>query len=144
MNIANNIPSHVPAETTGKTQYGEDSNHILVDAKLINAQPGIYAMLCTRRARCLRTEGLRRRGRVEVGMRMKLPVTKDVFDYIRKVQAGIGNTIQRYYDISMSSSEPDSCRKVEHKIKSMGRYAGFYPNVNSLTCLFYPVSLCIH
>jgi len=45
MNIANNMPSHVPAETTGKTQYGDDSNHILVNVKSIKAHkahPGIY------------------------------------------------------------------------------------------------------
>ena len=96
MNIANNMPSHVPAETTGKTQYGEDSNHILVDAKVINAQPGIQAMLCTRQSRCLQKEGLRRSGRDEVGMKTNLFVMEDVYDYIRKVQAGIGNTMQRY------------------------------------------------
>lgn len=45
MNIANNMPSHVPAETTGKTQYGDDSNHILVNVKSIKAHPGIYDAL---------------------------------------------------------------------------------------------------
>ena len=39
MNIANNMPSHVPAETTGKTQYGDDSNHILVNVKINQSPP---------------------------------------------------------------------------------------------------------
>lgn len=42
MNIANSMPNQVPAETSGNTQYGEESSHIWNYVKLINARPGIH------------------------------------------------------------------------------------------------------